>query len=309
MTDKKFDVGESMDEASKVFSKTKDREEVLHIPLNKIGPNRKNPRKFFDQNSLNELAASIKEKGVIEPIIVRINNDPEYEFPYEIIAGERRWRASKIAGVETIRALVSEANDLDAETNAFIENFLREDLTFWETINTVASLRGKMETVDALVKAVCKPKRTIEAYLSYHKKFNLYDPLKSFFEENANKVDFSMAEMFSPIAEKMVAHFKKDAREFERFKKKAIKKGLREAIGAFAKKVKTPVNTLSPAPFPNVISMDIKETKKTTIVNLHIPKNIPITEEDIEGVISKIKETLLHEKDNKEVDIKIEEGQ
>jgi ParB family chromosome partitioning protein len=97
---------------------------VRDLPLEKVQPNPTQPRMTWHQDTLNELAASIKEHGVLQPILVR----PAGEG-YEIIAGERRWRASKLAGKETIPAIVERFDDATALEIALIENLQREDLS------------------------------------------------------------------------------------------------------------------------------------------------------------------------------------
>ena len=97
---------------------------VVELNLSDVLPNRFQPRIKFDENAINELALSIQKYGVIQPIVVRqIGNK------YEIIAGERRYKASKIAGKQTIPAIISELNDKDSVEIALIENVQREDLT------------------------------------------------------------------------------------------------------------------------------------------------------------------------------------
>ena len=97
---------------------------VVELPINDVLPNRFQPRIKFDEDSINELALSIKKYGVIQPIVVRkIGNK------YEIIAGERRYKASVIAGKNTIPAIVSDLTDKDSVEIALIENVQREDLT------------------------------------------------------------------------------------------------------------------------------------------------------------------------------------
>jgi ParB family chromosome partitioning protein len=97
---------------------------VREIPLEKVQPNPSQPRMTFHQETINELAASIREHGVLQPILVRPSGDT-----YEIIAGERRWRASKVAGKETIPAIVERFDDATALEIALIENLQREDLS------------------------------------------------------------------------------------------------------------------------------------------------------------------------------------
>jgi ParB family chromosome partitioning protein len=98
---------------------------VRHIDVERITPNPQQPRLAFNQETLDELAASVREHGVLQPILVRPLEDGEFQ----LIAGERRWRASKAAGLATIPALVEEIDDDTALEIAIIENLQREDLS------------------------------------------------------------------------------------------------------------------------------------------------------------------------------------
>jgi ParB family chromosome partitioning protein len=98
---------------------------VRNLDVDRIQPNPEQPRLMFDEATLEELAASIREHGVLQPILVRPLDDGEFQ----LIAGERRWRASKAAGLETIPALVEEIDDDTALEISIIENLQREDLT------------------------------------------------------------------------------------------------------------------------------------------------------------------------------------
>ena len=100
------------------------REGVAKIKISLVDPKRDQPRKYFDKDALEQLAASISENGLLQPILVR-----EYgEGRYQIIAGERRFRASKLAGLSEIPAIVLEKDDKNAAQIALIENIQREDL-------------------------------------------------------------------------------------------------------------------------------------------------------------------------------------
>lgn len=101
-----------------------DNRKVVELNLNDILPNRFQPRIHFSEDAINELSESIKEHGVIQPIVVRQINDK-----YEIIAGERRYKASTMAGKKTIPAIVTDLNDKESAEIALIENVQREDLT------------------------------------------------------------------------------------------------------------------------------------------------------------------------------------
>jgi ParB family chromosome partitioning protein len=98
---------------------------VRVIPLDRIESNPEQPRLAFNQETLDELAASIREHGVLQPILVR----PHGPNRYQLIAGERRWRASRIAGLEAIPALIEEIDDETALEISIIENLQREDIS------------------------------------------------------------------------------------------------------------------------------------------------------------------------------------
>jgi ParB/RepB/Spo0J family partition protein len=98
---------------------------VRHVPIDRIEPNPENPRLLFEESALEELAASIREHGVLQPILVR----PTGRDTYQLVAGERRWRAARRAGLTTIPALVEELDDDTAMEIAVIENLQREDLS------------------------------------------------------------------------------------------------------------------------------------------------------------------------------------
>ena len=102
--------------------------EITYLSVDKIAPNPYQPRKFFDRDSIEELSKSIKEYGVMQPISVRLINGAGYE----LVAGERRLRASRMAQLETIPAIVVNIKEQDSGIIAMIENIQREDLNFIE---------------------------------------------------------------------------------------------------------------------------------------------------------------------------------
>lgn len=113
-------------EPSKSEGKQKGEENVSRetlIPLNDIEPNRAQPRTRFDEDALQELADSIKQYGIIEPIVVQKKGSR-----YEIIAGERRWRAARIAGLKKVPVVIKEYSEDEIFTIALIENIQRQDL-------------------------------------------------------------------------------------------------------------------------------------------------------------------------------------
>jgi ParB family chromosome partitioning protein len=99
--------------------------ELTHVPVDQVHPNAKQPRKHFDEESVSGLAESIRAQGLIQPVVVR----PRLEGGYELIAGERRWRVAREAGVTTVPAVVREADDRDTLLLGLVENVAREDLS------------------------------------------------------------------------------------------------------------------------------------------------------------------------------------
>ena len=111
---------------SSLIGETKVENKTNNLSLSEIMPNKYQPRKNFDEENLNDLANSIKERGVIQPIIVRKSNLENSK--YEIIAGERRWLAAQKAGLNEIPVVVTDADDLKSLEFAIVENVQRHDL-------------------------------------------------------------------------------------------------------------------------------------------------------------------------------------
>ena len=111
---------------SSLIGETKIESKVNKLPLSEIIPNKFQPRKNFEEENLEDLTNSIKERGVIQPIIVRESNTSNSK--YEIIAGERRWLAARKAGLHDIPVVVTEADDLKSLEFAIVENVQRHDL-------------------------------------------------------------------------------------------------------------------------------------------------------------------------------------
>lgn len=114
-------VGESKEKKQKAEAQQKSAETT--VAITKVEPNRKQPRKFFDEDSLQELADSIKQFGLLQPILVQDRKDY-----YEIIAGERRWRAARLAGLKEVPVIIKNYSDQEIVEIALIENIQREDL-------------------------------------------------------------------------------------------------------------------------------------------------------------------------------------
>jgi len=130
---------------------------VVELKINDISPNVEQPRKVFDEQALQELSESIKENGVIQPIIVQKKGEG-----YIIVAGERRWRASRLAGLKVIPAIVRELTDQQTLEQALIENLQREDLNPLEEAYAMNNLlKNHKMSQEQLAKKLGKPRATI----------------------------------------------------------------------------------------------------------------------------------------------------
>lgn len=109
------------------------------LKLNDIVPNKEQPRKYFEDEALKELSDSIAQHGILQPLLVR----PMTDGTYQLVAGERRWRAARMAGLKEAPVVIREMTDKDADTFALIENLQREDL------NPIEEARGYKSLIDS----------------------------------------------------------------------------------------------------------------------------------------------------------------
>ena len=121
----------------------KQGEQILHIKPSQIQPSRYQPRKNMDENSLRELAKSIKHQGLLQPIMLRAQNDANNS--YELIAGERRWRAAQLAGLKKIPAILKKVDENTAAAIALVENIQRDDLSAIEEAMAIKQLLLKFD--------------------------------------------------------------------------------------------------------------------------------------------------------------------
>src|SRR5204862_2031320 len=132
--------------------------ELAHLPVETIHANPRQPRKRFDHESTSALADSISAQGLVQPVVVR----PREDGGYELIAGERRWRAAREAGVPTVPAMVREADDRDSILLGLVENVAREQLSAVEEARAYALLMDEFElSLGELGERVGKSKPTV----------------------------------------------------------------------------------------------------------------------------------------------------
>lgn len=179
-----------LDSFEKSVYETTSKDEIYELPIDELRPNPYQPRKTFDEETLRELADSIEEHGVFQPIIVKKSIKG-----YEIIAGERRFRASKMAGKDTIPAIVRDFSDEEMMEIALLENLQREDLNAIEEALAYKSLQEKLGiTQEELAKKVGKSRSHITNMLGL---LRLPDEVKEMVSDN--KLTMGHARMLSKL--------------------------------------------------------------------------------------------------------------
>lgn len=137
-------------------------ENTSEVDIDKISPNKEQPRKLFDEDALLELSESIKQHGIIEPLVVSRKKDTRGKEYFQIVAGERRWRAAKIANLKTVPVVIKEYSDKQILEIALIENIQREDLNPIEEAQAYSSLIQELKlTQDQLAERVAKSRTAI----------------------------------------------------------------------------------------------------------------------------------------------------
>ena len=173
-----------------IVQEAKDNDSIIQISLNELRANPYQPRKNFDEEALQELANSIKEHGVFQPIIVKKSIKG-----YEIIAGERRYRASKMAGLSTIPAIIKDFTDEEMMQIALLENLQRENLTAIEEAKAYKNIIETMNiTQDELAKKVGKSRSHVTNILGLLKLPNSVQDMVLF-----NKISMGHARVLSKL--------------------------------------------------------------------------------------------------------------
>lgn len=191
----------------KIVNETKDSD-IVEIPLTEIRSNPYQPRKEFDEQSLSEFAESIKEHGVIQPIIVKKSIKG-----YELIAGERRTRASKMAGKETIPAIIRDMSDQEMMEIALIENIQREDLNPIEEAEAFNKIiEANNMTQEEAARKFGKSRSYITNILGL---LSLPETTKKYVQEN--KISMGHARVLSKLS---------DSEQIDNLAKKIIEEGL-----------------------------------------------------------------------------------
>ncbi len=235
MAAKKGGLGKGLD-ALFLENSAEEAGKVISLRLSEIVPNRAQPRKQFDEDALAELADSIAQHGVIQPLLVR----PLADGTYQLVAGERRWRASRLAGLTEVPVTVREMTDKEAAQLALIENLQREDLNPMEEANGYRTLMETYElTQEETARVVNKSRPAVANALRL---LNLPTAVAGLVESGRlsagharTVLAFETEEEQTAAAEEAVAKGL-SVRELERMAKNAKKKPAEEKpVTAFAK--------------------------------------------------------------------------
>ncbi len=224
---KKSGLGKGLDS---IFAEndTEDKNSVVMLKVHEVEPNRSQPRKDFQEEALVELADSIAQHGVLQPIVVR----PLFDGGYQIVAGERRWRAARMAGVADIPAMVRELSDGEVMELALIENLQREDLTpLEEALGYQTLIETYGMTQDEVSKTVGKSRPAVTNALRL---LHLPAPVRLLLEEGRISAGHARALLgFSDekemlAAAKLAAEKQLSVREVERMAKKSAQDALQK---------------------------------------------------------------------------------
>lgn len=215
--DEKTDASEKREEGT--------MEQIQRIPVDRIGPNPRQPRRTFDEESLATLTESIKREGVLQPVIVKEDDDPEARHDYQLVAGERRWRAAKLAELEKIPAVVRTVADSEMRRLALIENVQREGLNVVEMTRSIGELAEEVGDTMSVAEGVGLSERSVQRYLRIYRVIYADRALTSLFERQAEQIDLKTALRLATLAESIM----RSGRARELFDK-ANAMGIRDAL-------------------------------------------------------------------------------
>lgn len=253
--------------------------EAVFIPLDKVAPNPFQPRRTFDQAALNGLAETIKADGVRSPITVRQTRDPEASHLFEIVAGERRVRAARLAGLTEIPAFIKDYDDKEMRREGLLENIQREDLNFVDTVFGYVELRQDYETAEGVAKQVGKDKSTVAKYFKLHEAITSIPEVSALFLNQASEVDRSTAEGYTKIAGELKKISKANRREYDRIIRRFGREGLKESIpGLLFKFLNKKGNGDSDDPGM------VRESAKDIIFRIRIKKGEAVAEDTLAAI-------------------------
>ena len=286
----KYDSRKSLDAAAEKLLGEIKKEEIVQIPIDKIMANRFQPRRYFREESLASLAETIKEDGVQQPITVRKIEEENSPFLFELIAGERRLRASKIAGLEKIPAVIKEKSDREVKKLALLENLQREDLTYFETMMSIVGLKEEYGSNEEVGNAVGLTRRSVEQYLKMHTEMSTIPEVFAIVEKKQSTLNRTNLQDIADIMPELRKYQKSDKREFERFIKRVKEKGLVVAVDKLLRRIKhrNIANNKSEPRDAHSLDDIFKETDDRLLIRITLRKDTLPSDEGLEKIQSAI---------------------
>jgi len=286
----KYDSKKCLDTAAEKLLGDVKKEEIVQIPVDKIMANRFQPRKYFREESLASLAETIKEDGVQQPITVRKIEEENSPFLFELIAGERRLRASKIAGLERIPAVIKEKSDREVKKLALLENLQREDLTYFETMMSIVGLKEEYGSNEEVGTAVGLTRRSVEQYLKIHSEMSTIPEVFAIVEKKQSTLNRTNLKDTADIMSELRRYQKSDKREFERFIKRVKEKGLVFAVEKLLRKIEDRNTEMNKSEARDAHSPDdiFKETDDRLLIRITLRKDALPSDEALGKIQSAI---------------------
>lgn len=238
MKDGKMDIKNYIDKGTEHVEAEKNAgRKAEDIPVDKIRPNPFQPRKAFDEKKLKEFAEQLKkDDGIYQPITVRPAQDPEHGAVFEIVMGERRFRATIIAGFKTIPAFIKETSDAKMKTRSVVENVQRAPLNYVETMDGYSNLLSEHGDAEGIAAAVGKDKRTIEKYLKAHEEINSVPEIRTQVDVESKDISLTALLELGRLMPGVRRLQKSNKREFE-IVCRQLQKGIEKKLPWLKKKV------------------------------------------------------------------------
>ncbi|MBA4372235.1 MAG: hypothetical protein C0402_05185 [Thermodesulfovibrio sp.] len=203
-------------------------EAIVPIPVDRIAPNPFQPRKIFDKKKLEELAADIADKGVTNAVIVRPMQGILDQF--ELCAGERRLRASRLVGCTHIPAVIRDYNDIQMRAIANTENTQREQLHFMETAEHYTLMLADYSTAAEVARHVGKDRKHVDNYIKIHEAIQSHPAIAEIFHAQAESITYSIAKQFSDVAADVKKLEKSNRREFARILRRMAQESIADTL-------------------------------------------------------------------------------
>lgn len=243
---------------------------VVLVPVSEIAPNPFQPRTLFDEEKLSALSESLKDRGMLQPVVLRQNRSST-GHKYELIAGERRLRAAKMAGLTEVPAVMKEVEDRDMKVLTLVENLQREDLNVVEKTLSIGLLQEEIGDTNATAKALALTRRSIERYVRIYSVIGPSETLLSVFKRNAHLIDFKDAEALADIGRYLREE------DFGKFLEAVNSEGIKRAIKSSRSPLRTRLGLKAKG---QPVLGAVKETETHVFLQIRYEKGAELTAGD-----------------------------